>query len=181
MVFFKNGKKKEKPLELIKWLFFYLPKLDKIKTMTEVVAKNEQETRKLAKLLAEEIIKKPLKIKTALVIGLKGELGSRKTTFIKAFSRKLGIRKRLSSSTFVILKRYSIKDKQFANLYHIDCYRLYKPKELLDLDLKEIISNPQNIVLVEWAEKIRSVLPKGTIWIRFKIVGVKERRLVVNY
>ena len=144
------------------------------------MAKNEQETRKLAKLLAGEVIKKPLKIKTALVIGLEGELGSGKTTFIKAFSRKLGIRKRLTSPTFVILRRYTIKDRQFTNLYHIDCYRLNKSKELLDLGFKEIINNSRNIVLIEWAEKIKSILPRNTLWIKFEIRSNKERKIVIK-
>jgi tRNA threonylcarbamoyladenosine biosynthesis protein TsaE len=69
--------------------------------------------------------------------------------------------------------------KKYKNLYHIDCYRLNKPKELLDLDFKEIISNPQNIVLIEWAEKVRKILPKNTIWINFKIINQNERKIKI--
>lgn len=141
--------------------------------MTEIITKNERETKKVAKLLAQELIKKPLKTKEALIIGLEGELGSGKTRFVQGFAKGLGIRKRLTSPTFVLMKKYK-------NLYHLDCYRLNKPKDLLDLDFKEIISNPKNIVLIEWAEKIKRILPRDTVWIKFKIISDRERKIVIN-
>lgn len=135
--------------------------------------KNQRETSKLAKILAQEIIKNPLRTKEALVIGLEGELGSGKTTFIKAFAKGLGIKKRLTSPSFVLMKKYK-------NFYHIDCYRIKNPKDILNLDFQEIISNPKNIVLIEWAEKICRILPKDKIWIRFKILSEKERRIEIS-
>lgn len=152
-----------------------------MKVMVEILSKSEAQTKKVAKLLAEEIFS-PMSRRTknrAWVIGLEGELGSGKTKFIQGFAKGLGIRQRLTSPTFVILRRYAICDKQYANLYHIDCYRLNKSKELLDLDFKEIISNPQNIVLIEWAEKVRKILPKNTIWIKFEIINQKERKIKI--
>jgi len=157
--------------------------------MVEILSKSEAQTKKVAKLLAEEIFS-PTSRRTknqAWVIGLEGELGSGKTRFIQGFAKKLGIRQRLTSPTFVLLKKYRIPKKKVTSyklrvtsyLFHIDCYRLNKPKELLDLDFKEIISNPQNIVLIEWAEKVHSILPRDTIWVRFKIVSKKERRIKI--
>ena len=140
--------------------------------MTEILSKSEAQTKKIAKLLAQEILKKPLKNKGALIIGLEGELGSGKTRFVQGFAKGLGIRKRLTSPTFVLMKKYK-------NLYHLDCYRLNKPKDLLDLDFKEIISNPKNIVLIEWAEKVRRILPKDRIWIRFETVSSKKRKIKI--
>ena len=140
--------------------------------MVEMVTKNEQETKKVARLLAEEIVNKPLKIRGAVAIGLEGELGSGKTRFVQGFAKGLGIHQRLTSPTFVLMKKYK-------NLYHIDCYRLNKPKELLDLDFKEIISDPKNIVLIEWAEKVRSILPKDIIWIKFEIISPKQRKIKI--
>ncbi len=150
--------------------------------MTEIITKSEQETKKMAGLLAEEIAKKPLKIKGAVVIGLQGELGSGKTNFVQGFARGLGIRKRLTSPTFVLLKRYRVNSSRFAvhSLYHVDCYRLNKAEDLLDLDFNEIITNPENVVLIEWAEKVRKILPKDTIWISFKVVSGKKRKITIN-
>ena len=135
--------------------------------------RNQRETNRLAKVLAQEIVKKSLKNKTALIIGLEGELGSGKTTFIKAFARGLGIKKRLTSPTFVLIKKY-------RNFYHIDCYRIKSYKDVLALDFKEIISNPKNIVTIEWAEKIKKILPKNIIWLKFKTISDKEREIKIS-
>lgn len=151
----------------------------KIKVMTEIISRSEAQTKKIAKLLAEEIIKKPLKNRGALVIGLEGELGSGKTRFVQGFARGLGIRQRLTSPTFVLMKRYAISNKRYANLYHLDYYRLSKPGDILDLDFKEIISNPKNIVLIEWAEKIKKILPKNKIWIKFFVISEKKRKIKI--
>lgn len=140
--------------------------------MPEIITKSERETKRVARLLAEEIIRKPLKTKGAVVIGLEGELGSGKTIFVQGFAKGLGIRRRLTSPTFVLIKKYK-------NLYHIDCYRLNKPKDLLDLDFKEIISDPKNIVLIEWAEKIRRILPKNIVWVKFEIINQNKRKLKI--
>ena len=144
-----------------------------MKEMREFFVKNQRETNRLAKILAQEIVKKSLKNKTALIIGLEGELGSGKTTFIKAFAKGLGIKKRLTSPTFVLMKNY-------RNFYHIDCYRIKNYKDILALDFKEIISNPKNIVIIEWAEKIKKILPKNIIWLKFKTISDKEREIKIS-
>ena len=138
--------------------------------MEKFLTKNEKETIKLAKILANENLKTPKRIKTALVIGLEGNLGAGKTTFIQAFARGMGTKRRLTSPTFVLMKKYN-------NLYHLDCYRIKDSQDVLALDFKEIISNPKNIILIEWAEKIKRILPKTKIWIKFKILG-KTQRLI---
>ncbi len=149
--------------------------------MVEIVTKNERETKKVAGLLVQETIRKPLKTKGAIIIGLKGELGSGKTRFVQGFAKGVGIRQCLTSPTFVLMKKYRIPKKQATScLYHIDCYRLNKPKDLLDLDFKEIASNPDNIILIEWAEKVRKILPKDTIWIKFKVILNKERKIKIT-
>lgn len=142
--------------------------------MEKFLTKNEKETTKLAKILANEILKQkkvyPEQNRGALVIGLEGNLGAGKTTFIQAFAKGMGIKRRLTSPTFVLMKKYN-------NLYHLDCYRIKNSQDVLAMDFKEIISNPKNIVLIEWAEKIKRILPKNKIWIKFKILG-KTQRLV---
>ncbi len=117
--------------------------------------------------------KRPHEYKNALVFALTGDLGSGKTTFVQGFLKALGIRKKITSPTFVIFKRFKVKGLRFKNIYHIDCYRIQKPNDLLILGLKEILNNPQNIVLIEWAEKVKRILPKNTIWLKFEH-GKKE-------
>lgn len=140
---------------------------------------NPSQTRKLGKLLAEEI-SKTAPPKEAVVIGLEGDLGGGKTTFLKGFARGLKISKKILSPTFVIMKRFVIKNRNFKNFYHIDCYRIEEPKEILNLGFKEIVSNPQNIVAVEWADRIRKILPKDTIIIQFEFINENKREIVLK-
>ncbi|MBL7150170.1 MAG: tRNA (adenosine(37)-N6)-threonylcarbamoyltransferase complex ATPase subunit type 1 TsaE, partial [Candidatus Pacebacteria bacterium] len=79
--------------------------------------------------------------------------------------------------TFVILKRFKVQDGRFKDFYHIDCYRIKKPKEILDLGFKEIISNPKNIVAIEWADRIRKILPKNSIILKFEFIDQNKRKI----
>jgi len=111
--------------------------------------------------------------KKAVVLGLVGDLGGGKTTFLQGFAKGLGIKQRITSPTFVIMKR-------FNNFYHLDCYRIKKPKELMDLGFKKIISNPKNIVAIEWAGRIKKIMPKETIWINFEFINNRTRKIVIR-
>lgn len=145
------------------------------------------QTKKFAGLLASAIAseEKPClpagrNLKNALVLALSGDLGSGKTTFIQGFLRGLGVRRKITSPTFVITKSYKLKTKSYKLGYHIDCYRIKKSKELLDLGLKEILNNLENIVLIEWPERIKKILPKDLIWIKFEY-GEKENERVLKF
>ena len=129
------------------------------------------QTKKIGEILAQEIAKTKLK-KVAFIIALEGELGSGKTTFLQGFARGLRIKEKILSPTFIIMRRFKIRRKscQFANFYHIDCYRIGKPKEILDLGFKEIVSNPENIVAIEWADRIKNFLPKNALVLKFKFI-----------
>jgi len=142
----------------------------------ENITSSPGQTKKLGEQFAKEALKNKSKKRT-FVIGLQGELGGGKTTFLQGFAKGLGIKEKILSPTFVILKRFRIKDKNF---YHIDCYRIQKSKELLDLGFKEIISNPKNIVAVEWADKIKKILPKNTTWIDFDFIDEKTRKIITK-
>jgi len=118
----------------------------------------------------------------AFVVALYGELGAGKTTFTKHFARELGITKEITSPTFVIQKRFEIaedKNKIFKNFYHLDVYRIDSAEEIESLGWKEIISDPKNIVLVEWADKIENKLPKNALKIKFVFVNDTTREVQV--
>ncbi len=148
----------------------------------ENITSSSVQTKKLGEKFAKEILKNKPK-KKAFVIGLEGNLGAGKTTFIQGFAKGLGIKEKILSPTFVILKRFQLNNltiKQFNNLYHIDCYRIERPKELLVLGFKEIISNPENIVTIEWADKIKKIMPKNVLWISFKFIDEKKRKIIIK-
>lgn len=139
-----------------------------------------KQTKQLAGLLAKEILnKKNFSKNSALVLSLSGDLGSGKTSFAQGFLRAAGVKSKIISPTFVLVKHYAINAKCYKNIYHIDCYRLNQPKELLNLGLKEIFSNPENIILIEWPERIKSYLPKNIIKLKFKY-GQKENERIIN-
>lgn len=105
-----------------------------------------------------------------------GNLGSGKTTFVQGLADGLGVTQSVASPTFVLMRQYPTKSRK---LYHVDLYRLEKDvtQEYKSLGLDEIAEKGGNIVVVEWAEKIRNVLPKDTIWINFKTTGENTRRI----
>jgi len=137
----------------------------------EFITNSAKETKKLAAKLIKDFI--GAKRKNALVFGLSGELGAGKTTFIQGLAKALGVKERILSPTFVIMKH-------FNNFYHIDCYRIDKPAELKELGLEEVLKNPKNLVMIEWAEKVRKILPKEIIWLEFEHLGEDRRKIILN-
>ncbi len=136
------------------------------------------QTRKLGEKLAKEILRRKIG-KSALIIGLQGDLGSGKTTFLQGFAKGFGVKEKILSPTFVIIKRFKIENckLKIENFYHIDCYRIKKPKELITLGFKEIASNPQNIIAIEWVDKINKIIPRKTIFISFKFINKNKRKI----
>lgn len=138
----------------------------------EIITEKAKDTQKVGQILAQEIIKSKFKSEKALVIGLGGDLGSGKTTFIQGLARGFKIKERITSPTFVILKKFDF-------FYHIDCYRINHPRELLEIDFKEILNQSGNIIVIEWAERVKKILPLDTLWIKFKYLTQNKRRIVI--
>ncbi len=151
--------------------------------MKKYLTRSPNQTKKLGKRLAKSptFLKRwGMRRKGALVIGLKGNLGGGKTTFLQGFARGLGIREKILSPTFVIVKRFKIKDLRFKNFYHIDCYRINNLKEILDLGLKKIISDPKNIIVIEWADRIKKLIPETGTWVEFELVNKNIRKIMIK-
>ena len=144
-----------------------------------ITTQSAQETQEFAEEFSKEILSfKPQK--TALVLGLWGNLGSGKTTFVQGFSEGLGIKEKILSPTFVLVKRFKLSDKNFKNFYHIDCYRLKDEKDLEVLGFEIIVSDPKNVIAIEWPERIQKILPKEIISIKFNHLHGDQRELVVS-
>lgn len=144
----------------------------------EHITTNHIQTQNLGERFAKEIVKNGLQ-KTSVVLGLQGNLGGGKTTFLQGFAKGLGVNEKILSPTFVIQKRFEINNV-FKNFYHIDCYRINKPEEILDLNFKKIILNPKNIIAIEWSEKIIKFLPQNTIFIDFKLIDKDQRKITLK-
>lgn len=142
------------------------------------------ETKKLAEDFAKNISKRGF-YKKALVLALTGDLGGGKTTFLQGFAKGLGIKEKILSPTFILMKKFQIPNFKFQILkfktfYHIDCYRIENSREILDLGFKEIISGPKNIVAIEWADQLGKELPKNVITLSFDFLDKKTRKITIS-
>jgi len=108
-----------------------------------------------------------------MVICLNGELGSGKTMFAKAFANALGIQETITSPTFNIIKEY---DGELP-LYHMDVYRLDGNTE--GVGIEEYFTK-DGVVIIEWANTIKDILPEERLDIKFKVAGENSRVLLVT-
>lgn len=142
------------------------------------VTKSEKETAKIAADLALDAVKEI----GPVVILLEGELGAGKTTFARGFAAFLGLERKIKSPTFVLMKHYKFNyaDAPKNNLYHLDCYRVRDHHDLATLGLEEIMSDPNNIVLIEWAERVAEILPSNAVKVHIDHVGDNERKIEIK-
>lgn len=130
-----------------------------------------QETNELAKKLAKD--------SSARIFLLTGKLGTGKTTFVQGVAKSLGIKGKIISPTFVLIRQYHIPNTN-KFLYHVDLYRLEDETNIEQLGLKEIISDPNNIVLIEWAGKVKNFSPKDAIKINITKEKGQKRIITVS-
>jgi len=155
--------------------------------MKRITTKSSNETKGAGKALAEIIIagKNPnlkrfglfelLRAREAkpLIIALEGDLGSGKTTFTQGLLRGLDAKGPYTSPTFVIMKKYK------NNIYHFDAYRA-NDKAILNLGWEEIVADPKNIIIIEWADRIKKIIPKTALWIRFEWLDKNKRKITMS-
>jgi tRNA threonylcarbamoyladenosine biosynthesis protein TsaE len=136
------------------------------------------------------------------VLALSGPLGAGKTTFTQALGRALGVRERITSPTFTLMHVHGVDVKRSNGrkvgrrrnypttirpddhsprlLVHIDAYRL-NPRDLVAIGALDYLGAPGTVTVVEWAERVRRVLPPGICWIDFLPgSGGKVRRIHVD-
>ncbi len=109
------------------------------------------------------------------VVALTGELGAGKTCFTQGLARGLGVTRRAVSPTFVLVNEYRGR----LPVHHVDAYRTDSLTELLDLGLEELFSG-DGVTIVEWADKLRPLLPPHTISVHIEGVGDEPRRITIR-
>jgi len=132
------------------------------------VTKNNIETEKLGYNFSK-------KISQGDIITLKGNLGSGKTTFVKGVLKGLNYQHEVTSPTYTLINEYDANYK----IIHIDCYRESDVNRWLNIGLIDYFSG-NNILFIEWPEKIESILPKNINKLSFEIVSVNERLIKCN-
>lgn len=132
----------------------------------KMVVKNELDTIELAQNMESEKFPN-------MVICLNGELGSGKTVFTKAFASAMEIKESVTSPTFSIIKEYSGE----LPLYHMDVYRLNGNVD--GVGIEEYFSQG-GVVIIEWADTIKDVLPDERMEINFVVTGENKRNLTIK-
>jgi len=153
--------------------------------MEKIITTSVEETRKLGEALAKEL-------RGGEIICLEGELGSGKTAFAQGILKGLKVEGPYTSPTFVIMKQYNrgtrnaergtkdkkIRDTRYAirDVCHIDAYRV-NSADILELGWEEIVKNKNNVIIIEWADRIKRIIPKSAIWFKFRLAGKNKREI----
>ena len=141
--------------------------------------KNKVETYDITKLEDLELLAKKLSdiVKIGNFIYLEGDLGTGKTAFAKLFIKHKGYNGLVTSPTYSLMNEYNVKSEskiKTETLIHCDLYRLADPEELYEIGLLDIAAQNNSIVLVEWAEKGKGILPKADIIIKLELSKYKR-------
>lgn len=115
----------------------------------------------------------------ATVVALHGDLGAGKTTFTQGLAWALGVEEVVTSPTFVIEKIYKLNDQaKFKHLVHIDAYRLEQASELDHLGFSDLLNDPSNLIVLEWPERVKDILPAETVTVNFRFIDENTREIV---
>lgn len=115
----------------------------------------------------------------ATLVTLSGELGAGKTAFTKAVAKEFGVEETVTSPTFVLEKIYQLpQGKVFKRLVHIDAYRLESGSELAPLGFGELMQDGNNLILLEWPEKVADGLPTPSMKISIAVHDDGSRTLL---
>jgi tRNA threonylcarbamoyladenosine biosynthesis protein TsaE len=132
-----------------------------------------------------EVIFNKQQIKTAVnfilenkkfsIIRIDGEIGSGKTTIIKALSKSLGVTENVSSPTFTLVNEYLINKK--SKIFHFDFFRLKDPSEALDIGLEDYLES-NHLCILEWSEIVNKYLPKKYDFFSIYKINDNTRKLI---
>ncbi len=141
---------------------------DKINNLFNIITNNHIETEKLGIAFSKLI-------NNGDVIALNGDLGSGKTTFMKGVLTGLDYKSEVTSPTYTLINEYRAK----FNVIHLDCYREQDLNRWLNIGLLDYF-NDNNIIFIEWAEKINSILPNKKINLFFEVIDSNKRLIKYN-
>lgn len=145
-----------------------LPELKMTKTK-EFISHSPEETLSLGKEFAKNL-------GPGDVVCLKGDLGAGKTHFVKGMAEAFGIdQSEVTSPTFTLIHEYSGKKV----LYHFDCYRMNSPREAIEIGVEEYFYG-DGVCVIEWPERIGSLIPPEAIWVSILAPDINSRKFVIN-
>lgn len=118
----------------------------------------------------------------AAVVALVGDLGGGKTSFVQGAARALGLKTAIVSPTFILMQSYPLAGKEYpwSTLFHLDSYRAKTAQDFIYLGLPEALRDPSHIVFIEWAERIKEIVPAWAIWMYFFWQDEKRRKIIIS-
>jgi len=145
-----------------------------------MITNDSEETKEFAKMLCQQWLKINKTKNSNWLVCLYGDLGGGKTIFSQGIGEELSVKEIVNSPTFLIMKKYlsGKKTNKKYTLYHFDCYRITDAQEILDLGWEDIISGENNIILVEWPERIETILPEARLNLKFEVVEENVRKII---
>lgn len=142
--------------------------------MQTFITYSAKETKELGKKLAKEIL-------PGTLVCLKGDLGAGKTTFAQGFLEEMGAARPYVSPTFVIMKQYnlSVPKNGIERIYHADAYRV-EAKDFANLGFAEWCADKNSVVILEWPERVKEIIPNTAQKISFIWKSENEREIVFD-
>jgi len=141
---------------------------------TDMILKMHSTASRDTELLAKKIGNR---LKGGEVIELLSDLGGGKTTFVRGLVEGSGSHDHVASPTYTISRNYSAPK---FNIHHFDFYRLQEAG-LIGPELEEVLNDSSGVVVVEWAEVVRHVLPEERVAIKISLLENDERDITIKY
>ncbi len=147
--------------------------MTKVASLTTTSA---QETFALGKSLAK-------RLRGGDVMALRGDLGSGKTTLVQGIATGFGIRRPVNSPTFVLMRVYPVRPARrgIQQLVHVDGYRIHDEREFEGIGLHDYLGRADTVTLIEWPQRIPSLLPPHHWTVRLGTgTGLNQRHVTVG-
>jgi len=173
-------------------VYFFIKTIEKKeeqKMNKTYLTKSYEETQKLGEKFAHDL-------SGGDVVLLFGDLGAGKTTFMQGLAKGLGVKKRIISPTFIIMRTYEVglpsqgvlsENKEDSHtgsdiekLYHIDLYRTETIKDIEGLGFFDILQDKKAIIAIEWPEKLGEHLPKGAWVVKCSYIDDTTRQIIIT-
>lgn len=134
----------------------------------ELRSTSSEQTRAIAATLASAL-------REGDVVVLSGDMGAGKTTFVQGAAEALGVKARVTSPTFVLMREYEGSPR----VVHVDVYRLSSLQELIDLGYEELFA-PDAVTFIEWGDAVSGAMPDDRLEVDIRPIGGDERRITIG-
>lgn len=141
------------------------------KIIKEIISNSEAETELFACALAQSLPR-------GSVVALNGDLGAGKTVFSRGFAHGLNITEPVSSPTYTIIQEYPCPDGGY--FFHMDLYRISDVRAALDFGIDEYLNDPESWCIIEWPDRIATIIPPHTINIKIETLDNDSRKITVT-